>query len=144
MEFFASQEPLVLLDLETGYAPAGVASGGTPSPAIRQIEHLDQDVGGPVRHRGHVMQPVVEAQDVLVFHVRDQPIPEGGHDVLAQHEPVVRHRRWLAVHLDVFALIALREVGNGGDGRRLGRYRRLALLDSGNDRSGVLAGPPRG
>ena len=59
---------------------------------------------------------------------------------LPQHEPVVRHRRRLAVHLDVFPLIALREVGNGGDGRWLGWNRRLALLDSGDDRSGVLAG----
>ena len=80
----------------------------------------------------------------LCFHVRDEPLPEGGHDVLAQHEPVVRHRRRLAVHLDVFALIALREVGNGRDGRRLGRNRRLALLDSGDDRGGVLAGRLRG
>ena len=44
------------------------------------------------------------------------------------------------MHLDVFALIALREVGNGGNRRWLGPNRRLALLDSGNDRSGVLAG----
>ena len=86
------------------------------------------------------MQPVVETQDVLVFHVRDEAVSERGHNVLAQHEPVMRHRRRLAMHLDVFALIALREVGDGGDGRRLRRDRRLALFDSGNDRSGVLAG----
>ena len=75
-----------------------------------------------------------------MFHVRDEPLPEGRHDVLAQHEPVVRHRCRLAVHLDVFPLIALREVGNGRNRRRRRRNRRLALLDSGDDRSGVLAG----
>ena len=140
VQLLASQEPFVLLHLEAGYAPAGIASGGTPTPGIRQVEHLDQDVGGPIRHRGHVMQPVVETQDVLVFHVRDEAVTEGGHDMLAQHEPVVLHRRRLAVHLDVFALIAFGEVGDGGHGRRLRWDRRLALLDSGDDRSGVLAG----
>ena len=75
-----------------------------------------------------------------MFHVRDEAVTEGGHDVLAQHEPVMLHRRRLAVHLDVLALIPFGEVGDGGHGRRLRRDRRLALLDSGDDRSGVLAG----
>ena len=37
------------------------------------------------------MQPVVEAQDVLVFHVRDEAVTEGRHDVFAQHEAAMRH-----------------------------------------------------
>ena len=45
VELYASQEPLVLLDLEAGYAPAGVASGGTPTPRIRQREHLSNTTG---------------------------------------------------------------------------------------------------
>ena len=31
-------------------------------------EHLEQNVGGSVRHRGHVIQSIVKTQDVLVFH----------------------------------------------------------------------------
>ena len=129
----------MLLDLEPRYAPARVAPGGTPAPRIRQVVHLHQNVDGAVRHRGHVMQPGVKTQDVLVFHLCDEALTEGWHDVLAKHEPVVRHRCRLAVHLDILALVALGEVGNGRDGRRLGRDRRLPLLDSGDDRRGVLA-----
>ncbi len=44
----AGEEPLVLLDPEAGHAPARVAAGGTPAPRIRQVEHLDQNVGRPV------------------------------------------------------------------------------------------------
>ena len=64
------------------------------------------------------MQLGVKGQDVLGFDVRDEALSKGRHDVLAKHEPVVGHRRRLAVHLGIFALIPLGEVGDGRDRRR--------------------------
>ena len=75
-----------------------------------------------------------------MFNLCDKAFAEGGHDVLAKHEPVVRHRCRLAVHLNILALVALGEVGDGRNGRRLRRDRWLTLLDSRDDCRGVLAG----
>ena len=139
-ELLAGQEALVLLDPEAGDAPGRVAPRGTPAPRIRQIVHLDQNVGRPVGDGGAVVQLVVEAQDVLVLDLRDEALAEGRHDVLVQHDPVVGDGGRLAVHLDIFAEVAVREVGDGGVAGRLGRDRRLARLDADDDLGGFLAG----
>ena len=91
-ELFAGQEPLVLLDPEAGHAPGRVAARGTPAPPVRQVEHLDQHVGRPVGDCRHVVQAVVKGENVLVFDVRDEALAEGRHDMLAQHEAVMRDR----------------------------------------------------
>ena len=142
VQLLAGQEALVLLDLEAGHAPARVGAGGTPAPRIRQVERLDQNVGRPVGDGGHAVQLVVKGQDVLVLDIRDETFSERGHDVLAKHEPIVRDGGRLAVLLDILALVALGEVGDGRVGRRL-RFRPnrgLPLLDSGDDFGGVPAG----
>ena len=107
VELFPGQEALVHHDLEAGHAPARVASGGMSAPCVGEIEHLHQDVDRPVGHGGHVMEFGMEGQDVLVFDVRDEALCEGRHDVLAKHESVVGDGQRLAVHHDMFALVAL-------------------------------------
>ena len=139
-ELLAGEEPLVLLDPEAGHAPARVAAGWPPAPRIRQIEHLDQDVGRPVGDGRHAVQAVVEGEDVLVLDICDEALAEGRHDMLAQHEPVVVDGQGLAVHRDILALVALGEGGDGRVGRGFGRNRRLPGLDARDDVGGLLAG----
>ena len=136
-ELLAGEEPLVLLDPEAGHAPARVAAGGTPAPCVRQVEHFHQNVGRAVGDGWHVVQAVVEGEDVLVLDVRDEALSEGRHDMLAQHEPVMGDRQGLAVHRDILALVAL---GDSRVGHGLGRNGRLPGLDARNDVGGVLAG----
>ena len=140
VEFLAGKESLVLLDPEAGHASARVGSGGTPAPCVGEVEHLDQDVGRPVGHGGHVVQAVVKGEDVLVFDVGDEALAEGRHDMLAKHEPVVGDGQRFAVHRDILALVALGEVGDGRVGSRFGRNGRLSDLDACDDCGGLLAG----
>ena len=139
-QLLAGEEPLVLLDPEAGHAPARVAAGGTPAPPVRQVEHLHQNVGRPVGDGRHAVQAVVEGEDVLVFDVRDEALAEGRHDMLAQHEAVMRDGGRLAVHRDVFALVALGEIGDGRVGRGLRFNGRLPVLDARDDVGGFLPG----
>ena len=94
-QLLAGQESLVLLDPEAGHAPGRVAARGAPAPRVRQVEHLHQNVGRPVGDGRHVVQAVVEGEDVLVFDVRDAKLAEGRHDMLAQHEAVMGNRQGL-------------------------------------------------
>ena len=42
----------------------------------------------------------MKGEEVLVLDVRNEVLGEGGHDMLAKHEPVMGNRHGLAVHRD--------------------------------------------
>ena len=117
---------------------ARVPAGRAHLPQLRQVEHLHQDVDRPVRHGGLFAQPVLKFEDVLALHLRHAEFSQDRHDVLAQHDAVVRRSRRFVVHVDVFALVALGEVGHGRLGLFLGEG--LAGLDARDQPDGLLAG----
>ena len=142
LEFLGREEPFVLgLHFVPAHVSARVGVGRAQFPHFGQVEHLDQHLDCSVCHRRLLAQLVLKRQDVLAFHLRHLEFPQGGHDVLGEHDAVVGHGRRLAMHRDVFALVALgklhhRGLGLGGGGRNW----RLSGLDAGDDASGFLAG----
>ena len=141
VELLRSEEPLVLrLHLVPAHESAGILAGRTLLPRLRQVEHLDQHLERPVRHRRLLAQLVLKRQDVLALDLRDLELSQRRHDVLGEHDAVVGYGRRPATHRHVLALIALGELNHRRVGLRCERNGRLSGFDAGDDASGFLAG----
>ena len=119
---------------------AGVLPGRAQLPHLGQVEHLDEHVEGPVRHRGLLTQFVLERQDVLALDLGDFELSESRHDMLGEHDAVVGDGRRPAAHRNVLAPVALGKFGHCGVGLRCDRDGLCSGLDAGNDASGFLTG----
>ena len=140
-ELVWGEEPLVLrLNLVPTHESTGILPRWTQLPHLGQVEHLDEHVERPIRHRGLLAQLVVERQNVLALDLGNLELSESRHDVLGEHDAVVGRGRRPAAHRDVLALVALGKVGHRGVGLRCGRDGLFSGLDAGNDASGFLAG----
>ena len=111
--------------LVTAHRPARIASRRRHAPGFRQLEHLRQHAHRLVGLVGLVPHLVVQRRDMGPIHRRKRQRAQLRHDVGVQTPPEHVHRRRPAVHLQMRAYVALREIGNG---RLRRRWRRKRLL----------------